>query len=812
MIVLPNFMNLFSLRLFLFLLISNLAFGAEYVSHQRENQAIVIVTSEGQVSLTAYGEDAFEVAYQPKGLKQLPSFVKAESASPTAISITAKKRTLIVDAGSLQALVHKFPFRIEYRRNKKLLLEEEGGLFALDSLRGFRFKLGDDEKLMGAGERVLGMDRRGHRLPLYNRAHYGYETESEQMYFSLPMVLSNKKYMLVFDNSAKGFIDLGKSENDILQFEAVGGRTAYWVVSGENYPTIIDEYTALSGRQPMPPRWALGSIASRFGYHNEAEVRDVVRRYQQLNIPLDAIVLDLYWFGADIKGHMGNLQWDKDAFPNPEKMISDLRNQGVNTVVITEPFVLSTSKKWQEAVDHNALAKNLNGDPKRFDFYFGNTGLIDVFDESSSQWFWKSYQMLLSMGVAGLWGDLGEPEVHPSDTLHYLSKSDQVVSADEIHNAYGHAWAEMVYQKSRRDYPEQRPMIMMRSGFSGSQRYGMIPWTGDVSRSWGGLQSQVELSLQMGTLGLGYIHSDIGGFAGGEAFDAELYTRWLQFGAFQPVFRPHGQEEIASEPVFHDDTTVAIAKRYIDLRYRLLPYLYTLAWENHNSGVPLARPLMFTSDNNYWFDNTQSFLWGDSFLVAPVVEKGTRSMSVALPKGVWFDFWNEQRFDAKNEVSYFDIETPLETIPVLVKAGALIPMLSQSVMSTKDYDTSDIELHYYADESHEVSKAHLYDDDGKTPDAYTNQKFDLLTFEADRDESTLKITATLTHESSISKRAERSLTLVIHNWQPEVDSVFIDGIEISNNDYRKRENQLIVELNWNQKQPAVIEVNSFKHK
>lgn len=793
--------------LFLLLIVSNFVSGAEYLSHKQTNDRLVLETSEGVVTLSAYGADAFEVVYAPKSVKQLPSFVKSESATHTELNVKSDtSSSLVADAGRLKAIIHKSPFRIEYLRDSQRLVEEELGLFSHDTLRGFRFRLDADEKLMGAGERVVGMDRRGHRLPLYNRAHYGYETQSEQMYFSLPMVLSDKKYMLVFDNSAKGFMDLGKSEKNVLQFEAVGGRTAYWIVAGDNYQQVIGEYTALSGRQPMPPRWALGSIASRFGYHTEAEVRDVVSRYKALEIPLDAVVLDLYWFGADIKGHMGNLEWDRKAFPNPEKMIADLKRDGVNTVVITEPFVLSSSSKWQDAIDQKVLAKNLQGDAKQFDFYFGNTGLIDVFDESSAQWFWQSYQMLLEMGVEGLWGDLGEPEVHPSDTMHYLSKTNQVVSADEIHNAYGHAWAEMVYKNSRRDYPNKRPMIMMRSGFAGSQRYGMIPWTGDVSRSWGGLQSQVELSLQMGTMGLGYIHSDIGGFAGGESFDAELYTRWLQFGAFQPVFRPHGQEEIPSEPVFHDEKTIAIAKRYIDLRYRLLPYLYTLAWENHSQGLPLARPLMFENQDDFWFDNTQSFLWGDSFLVAPVVEPGVSSMSVALPKGVWFDFWSDRRFEALDDVSEFDMATPIETIPVLVKAGALVPMLSDSLMSTKNYDTRAIELHYYADQSSANSRANFYHDDGRSPGAYKNKAYKLLAFEATRKNETLTIEVSSSNTSFKNSESDRAISLVIHNWPSKVNAVSVNGEPVSKADYQRRGNQLFVNVAWSKHQSIAIDV------
>ena len=194
------------------------------------------------------------------------------------------------------------------------------------------------------------MDRRGHSFPLYNRAHYGYTTQSEQMNFSIPAVMSSNKYIVLFDNSAKGYMDLAKTEKNTLEFSAVAGRMAYIVFSADSYPKLLNNYVDVTGKQPLPPRWSLGNYASRFGYRNEKEVRDTVNKFIDLDFPLDALILDLYWFGKDIKGHMGNLAWDKDAFPEPEKMISDIKAQGVNTILITEPFVLSTSAKWQDAV------------------------------------------------------------------------------------------------------------------------------------------------------------------------------------------------------------------------------------------------------------------------------------------------------------------------------------------------------------------------------------------------------------------------------------------------------------------------------
>lgn len=757
----------------------------QYQSHQLKGQVLWIELQQGRVSLTPQHAGAVAVHYQREGETQISSFAHVGEPEQVQVTLKVSQQSLLFDLGQLQVEVQKQPFKLRYYRQGRLLLAEESGMFVQNTLRGFRFALQEQEKIMGTGQRVLGMDRRGHRLPLYNKAHYGYGGESKQMYYSLPAVMSSNRYILVFDNSAKGAVDIGASEPDVLQFEAVAGRTAYWVVAGESYPELIHNYVKVSGKQPMPPRWALGNIASRFGYHTEAETRAVVAAYQQKDFPLDAVVLDLYWFGPDIKGHMGKLQWDRSAFPQPEQMMQDFLAQGVRTVVITEPFILSNTDNFQNASEHQALAMNVaKTAPKRFDFYFGNTGLIDVFDDNASDWFMQTYRRLHQQGVSGWWGDLGEPEVHPGDSLHRWQ--NQWYSADEIHNAYGHQWAKRVYQLSRELTPEKRPFIMMRSGFVGSQRYGMIPWTGDVSRSWDGLKPQIELSLQMGLLGLGYTHSDLGGFAGGKKFDKELYIRWLQYGVFQPVYRPHAQEHIAPEPVFHDKETQDILRRYIKLRYRLLPYNYHLAWENSQTGMPLMRPVFFQDpDNLDLILEDQQYYWGDAFLVQPVTEPGLSQMTVTLPKGVWFDFWQDQRVEGNKT---FDYPLDLETLPVWVKAGAFVPM-TEDIANTDAYDPSQLILHYYADSSVTEAKGSLYNDDGETFNAYQKQQYEQLQFRASHTDQ-LKINLTREGFSYRSAPTQRQPKLVVHNWQTPPKKVTCGGDKLkvrSATDLNKRQ-------------------------
>lgn len=760
-----------SIRLILFLILGLtlaspvFALEQKYVSHSQNGNALMIKTDKGQVKLTFYNAESVEAFYQPTGLKQLPSFSIANAPISASVRLKNSKSQLVFSSSELQVIVEKSPLRIRYLKNGRNVLSEEQGLVVDKGQRGFRFTLSDDEKLMGTGERVLGMNRRGQKLPLYNKASYGYNGKTEQMYFSMPMILSSNKYLLLFDNSANGSVDLGKTEKNILEFSAVDGRTSYVLITGDNTPEIINHYVSLTGKQPLPPRWAFGNFASRFGYRTEAEARATIAKFQQDDFPVDAIILDLYWFGPDIKGHMGNLSWDQKAFPTPENMMADFTQQGVKTILVTEPFILTSSTRWQEAVDADAITPGPDGKPKTFDFYFGNTGLVDVFNPKAQDWFWGIYRGLKKQGVAGWWGDLGEPEVHPADSQHLLG------SGDALHNAYGHTWAQMVYENSIKDSPTERPFIMMRSGAPGSQRYGMMPWTGDVSREWGGLKPQVELSLQMSLLGMAYTHSDLGGFAGGETFNQEMYIRWLQYGVFQPVYRPHAQDHIASEPIFHDQKTKDILRPFVKLRYQMLPYNYTLAYQNSSTGMPLMRPLFFSDENNTaLIDNAQSYFWGDAFYVTPVTEPGVTSVSVFLPKGVWFDYWNDKQFKGSQTI---DAPVTQQTIPVFVKAGSFIPMINP-IQNTEQYNSSKLQLHYYADASVINANGQMYDDDGKDPQALTNGRFELLDFKATQNSKHLTIQLKRTGDYP-SEPNTRNIALIVHNWPSATKTILVDG-------------------------------------
>jgi len=753
---------------------------AEVQTATLENATLTIDTDTNDFKIKALRNNSFQVTYLTDGkgapYANLPSMALPEEATSAVtkdiagdVELEETATTLTLKFNNISAHVDKSTHVISYSVNGKVVAKEQDGLNISDNGVSLSFALDENEKLYGGGQRVLGMDRRGHSMPLYNKAHYGYTTSSNQMYFGLSAVMSSKNYSVLFDNTASGELDIGKTNSDELLFKAQGGRASYIMVLGENLEDTVTNTVAVTGKQPVPPRWLLGNFASRFGYKSQNEVMDVVDAFNTQDIPVDAVVLDLYWFGKDIKGHMGNLSWDAATFPEPEKMISELRAQDVKTVLITEPFILTTSKQWESAVANNALAQNDNGAPYTFDFYFGNTGLVGVFSEAGQDWFWQYYEKLAAQGVAGWWGDLGEPEVHPDDIQHMWQSTK--VSGAEVHNAYGHQWAKTVYNNLTELQPDTRPFVLMRSGFLGSQRYGMVPWTGDVSRSWGGLKPQVELALQMSVFGMAYTHSDLGGFAGGETFDPELYTRWLQFGTFSPVFRPHAQDNIAPEPIFHADPVKSIARKFIQLRYDMLPYNYSLAFENALYGTPLMRPLAMAYGESDWFENADSYLWGDGLLVSPVTSANQTVWPTKLPEGVWFDFFSDTKYQGGQTVNY-----PLsqDNYPVWVKAGSFMPM-ADGLSRTEQFDARKIEMHYWHDNSVNSSSYTYYEDDGKNPASVKKGLYTKLLLSASLDEKAA-LTLTLDSEGSyLGMPKQRDITYVVHGLSEKPQSVSLDG-------------------------------------
>ncbi|MDY0344814.1 MAG: glycoside hydrolase family 31 protein [Lentimicrobium sp.] len=784
---------LISLMLFLFLFTSLAQpVGRQFREVKLKNESVEITVSDGRYLIAPCTDNVIHTRFFPAELevKDFSFALAGKKPMVNSFHLLEEGNNITLTSGGMQVRITKQPFSVSYYFRDKLLIAEKAG-FVLDSLQKLNFSIGPNEVLYGGGARVLGMNHRGQRLMLYNRAHYGYETHSELMNYTLPLFYSSRLYGVLFDNASLGWLDLDSRQNNEVSYETIGGIPDYYVIAGSDWFDLVKQYTLLTGRQPMLPRWALGNFSSRFGYHSQAETENTVKQFAKENIPLDAVVIDIYWFGKDIQGSMGNLDWYSDSFPRPQKMMKRFAKNNIKTILVTEPFVLTTSDRWKEAVDKGVLATDSAGKPYTYDFYFGNTGLVDIFKPEAKEWFWDIYKDLVKQGVDGWWGDLGEPEVHPSDLQHISG------SADELHNAYGHEWAKMIFEGYRRDFPDTRPFILMRAGYAGSQRYGMIPWSGDVSRSWGGLVPQPEIALQMGMQGLAYMHSDLGGFAGGDTIDNELYTRWLQYGVFQPVFRPHAQEHIPAEPVFQKQTTRLLAQKAIELRYALLPYNYNLVFKNNQSGAPLMIPLFFIEqDNPELLTYDSAYMWGNSFLVSPIKAPGLANQPVYFPKGSqWTDFFSGEQFEGGKTKM---IALKPDHIPVFVKGGSFIPM-AKPVQNTAAYSLDNFEMHYYRDTTVQQSSYTLYNDDGKTFGAYTKGQYEMMDFTADASDSLLVVSMIKSKGLPRFLHENYKLELIIHHLSQKPKAVLLNGELYDHWRWDNIHDLLIVDMNLSAK-------------
>ncbi|MCK9451847.1 MAG: DUF5110 domain-containing protein [Bacteroidales bacterium] len=699
-----------------------------YLGQQMLDNVLFIKTDQGDLSFRPFADSILEVAFHPGGFKTFDSS-HAVVMTPRNVEtlLTETPNALMFDLPGMQVFIQKNPLQIRYLSNGQPLLNEEKGFFNSNAGNGFSFVASQGEHFYGSGGRASGMDLRGKVLGLYNRADYGYQLGAVNLNYMIPLLLSSKDYLIFFDNPQKGQIDVDSQHRGVVEFSAIGGPQRFYLVHGKNDNSIIQQYSRLTGKQKLPPRWAFGNLQSRMAYRTQAETDSIVNLMLEKDFPIDAVIIDFYWFGDSIKGHLGRLDWFKPSWPKPEKMIADFKRKGVKTILISEPYIIDTLENYKIASDLGILATDSLGNAYLDkQFYFGDGSLIDIFKPEAADWLWSKYKSQLEQGVAGLWGDLGEPESHPSDLFHVVGK------ADEVHNIYGHYWAKSIYDRFRRDYPDKRLFFLARSGYAGSQRFGMIPWTGDVSRSWGGLQAQLPAMLNMSLSGIPYMHSDAGGFALGEKND-ELYTRWLQFATFTPILRPHGSG-IPSEPVYFNDTTQRIVRHFMKMRYQLLPYIYTQAWQTAETGTPIAVPVFYYYPDDKRFENHYStYFFGRDLLIAPVLKAGQSRLTVELPKGNWYHFWTEEAFKGGQSVT---VNTALESIPIFVRAGSIIPMVD-AVSSTDYYSSKNLHLKAYLPAGKGEMNGKIYEDDGETYDSYQKGAYELITINGTKSEDGL---------------------------------------------------------------------------
>ena len=712
-----------------FLAIALLAIPCFAIQRQAQVFKSISMTDEARqqaITVTAIEHDILRVDVAPIGASKsdLPSLVKDR---PNALVPDVE----ILKGRNTEVMNTMTGLRVLLDKQSKSLTVISGGSYVLTDLcnrdDGIRLYHQAGQSFYGAGERGYSFNLCGDTLINYNKQNYGYvsgEARIKQMGITMPFVISSKGYGIFFDDFCKSSLYLGETG---IEYKTTSPQpVSYYIIGGQGrVENVVKNFTWLVGRQDLPPLWTLGYITSKYGYHNQRESEGVVDTLKREGYPLDGMVFDLYWYGKE--QDMGRLEWDKTQWPDHRAMLRNFKKKGVNVVTISQPYVLTNGRaidNYRELDPKGMFCKTDGTDTTQtVTIWVGQGGMFDVSNPDTRLWLRNRYKTLTDEGVTGWWGDLGEPEVHPLEIRHYNG-----LTAEQYHNFYGNEWSRIIYEMFQEEYPDRRPMIMMRAGTAGLQRYSVFPWSTDVSRSWGGFRPQVTIMLNAGLSGLGYMSHDVGGFAldPDKKRDGELYIRWLQLGLFSPMLRTHSQD--IAEPYNYKEYG-DLTQRIIRQRYNWLPYNYNLAYENTTQGLPLVRPLGFyESDNNIarYEAVTDQYLWGRDVMVAPVMQQGAVSRDITFPEGTWVDYNHPtRRYEGHTTVSY---DAPIEVLPLFVRAGAFIPQATNKMENVGDYNPDNLEIRYYA--SNQPSEYTLFEDDMHSTETLGNGNHRLIHFSA----------------------------------------------------------------------------------
>ncbi|MEO6917129.1 MAG: TIM-barrel domain-containing protein [Chitinophagaceae bacterium] len=691
-----------------------------------DGKQVLITAENGYIRIVPFSADIIEVTYQQKAKQQVLSYSTTGKPQTVKVFYKDKGDQIELITPRLRVIVQKRDLSVYFINKKGDTLSAAKNYQVLSDGLKVNFTTTLDEAIYGGGFKGIDLNKRGTVLENYNQAHGGYKFGQTDLNIAIPFLLSNRGYGLYLDNHARSWFDVAKTKADQIDFTTTAGTIRFYFISGNSMGDVLANYTQLTGHQPLPPRWAMGYISSRYGYKSETEITNVVDQIQQAGIPVDAVVFDLYWYKSKL--FMGNQNWSHDSFPNPQRMLGNLRKRGVRVIPISETYITRQSENFNYANNHHLFAQNKfdTAQPFIFEkFWTGApTGLLDMFKPEAQQFYWNMYRQRIKEGISGWWFDLAEPEL-VNDSIKFSLGND-----NEVHNIYPLAWAKTAFDGYRKDFPGSRIFTLIRSGSAGMQRYSTFPWTGDVSRTFEGLQAQVPSMVNMGLGGVGYMHSDAGGFTGAMTKDAELYSRWLEFAAFTPIMRTHASTRApgyAPEPIHWDSATRLRVTRYIKLRYQLLPYNYTMAYNNTINGRPLMMPVNYFEENNRRLNNiNDEYLWGEHILVAPVVTKGETTKKVLFPDGDWIGFYNLESYRDSAEVN-----APIDSLPIFVKAGSIIPM-SAEIMNTDQYNGKELLLKYYGGTGGGNVKSEWFYDNGKDPHSLASGQYELVRFTTNR--------------------------------------------------------------------------------
>ncbi len=694
----------------------------------RNSEALLFRNDQGIVTVHAITPEIVRIRFAPQaafGRDHSYAIVNLPADDPKTTVETSDGRTVLTTA-ALRIVIQHDPFRVRFATASGDVLDEDdperGIAFTSETVKVWK-RLRDDEHVYGFGEKNGRLDKRGAALggyafAMWNSDTYSYDPSIDPIYASIPffMVLrQGRAHGIFLDNTHRTVFDVGRESQDLLSFGAAGGELDYYFIDGPSPKQVIERYTQLTGRAPLPPRWALGYHQCRYSYYPAAKVRDIADNFRKRRIPADVLWLDIHY-----QDGYRPFTWDRERFPEPKKLIEDLRAQGFRVVTIVDPHPKKEVgyPPYDTGLVGDHFVKRPDGTvyeapvwPAKAEKDPGPSVFPDFSRKATREWWGGLYAPFLDLGVAGIWNDMNEPAVFdtPTATMPLDNRHDnEGLPTDhrEIHNVYGMLMTQSTYEGLLRHQPNRRPFVLSRASFAGGQRYSAL-WPGDNQSDWSALRGSLTTLMGLGLSGFPFVGTDIGGFT--HAPTPELYTRWLQAGVLFPFMRTH--TEFGSpdqEPWSYGADYEAINRRAIELRYELLPHIYNVMKESSDTGLPALRPLLvdFPADKNTW-DRDDQFLLGADLLAAPVVRTAVTEREVYLPAGDWYDFWTGAHVAGGQRLAR---KVTLESLPLFVRGGAFV-FRQPVVQHTGQMPGQPLHVDVYPAPE---SKRTLYEDDGES--------------------------------------------------------------------------------------------------
>lgn len=705
-------------------------------SMKQQSQSLEIKTTNGQAVVTVMRPDIFRIRIVKDQFG--PDFSYAVVGKPQKTDFKVQQTPKLITV-TTSALILEFttqPVRFTFKTLDGRVINQD------DPALGTNWNgtevttcktLFKDEKFIGLGEKSGNLDRRGAAYWHWNTDNPRYDNHSDPLYSTIPFYIglhSGLVYGIYFDNTYKSYFNFGASQERFSSFGADDGEMDYYFVGGKKVADIIEGYTWLTGRMPMPPLWALGNQQCRWSYYPDEEVLNIAQTFRKKKIPADVIYLDIHYMDA-----YKVFTWHLERFRQPDKLLGDLKELGFHTTVIIDPGIKVEKgyQTYEDGLKNDVFIKYPDGEPYQGQVWPGWCHFTDYTQPKARQWWGRQFKGLVENGVEGFWNDMNEIATwgQATPTFVQFDWEGRGATYRKAKNIYGMLMARSTYEGTK-SLMNRRPLVLTRAGFAGLQRYTAI-WTGDNQANDDHMLLGIRLVNSIGLSGVPFNGYDIGGF-GGDATPA-LYARWISLGALSPFCRTHSAFNTKdSEPWAYGEDVEDIARNYINFRYRLMPYLYSLFREASLTGLPVQRTLAieYSQDpRTFYYVYQNQYTLGPSLLVAPC--KSTEELTrVFLPQGQWYRVYDDQLLEGGAEIL---TEAPLNRLPIYVKAGSIIPVWP--VLQHTSEDPGDIlEIHVYKGKG--LHHFTYYEDDGQSFD-YQEGKYYERDIIYDGDKNTLTL-------------------------------------------------------------------------